>query len=110
MNSAPRGIIAELVLPGEVPLQYYLYTPHSRAPRVLVVCVHGISRNAYEYAATLWPLAEYWGLALVAPLFGDPLFRGYQRLGWDAGSVRADLTLTQMVEAAARLVDVPGDD
>ena len=110
MDSAPPGTIAEQVLPGDVPLRYYLYVPHTRAPRVLVICVHGISRNAYEYVATLWPLAEHWGLALVAPLFDDPPFHGYQRLGWDASTVRADLALTQIVKAAARLVDVPSDD
>jgi len=109
VDSAPRGVIAERVLPGDVPLRYYVYTPYTCAPRVLVVCVHGISRNACEHVTTLWPLAERWGFALAAPLFADPPFHGYQRLGWEAGSIRADLALTQMVEAAARFVDAPHD-
>src|SRR5262250_57193 len=106
MGSAPLGAIAERVLSGDVPLRYYLYTPRECAPRGLVVCVHGISRNACEHVTILWPFAERWGLALAAPLFTDPPFRGYQRLGWAAGSARADLALTQMVEVVARLVDV----
>ena len=110
MGSAPLGAIAERVLLGDVPLRYYLYTPRECAPRGLVVCVHGISRNACEHVTILWPFAERWGLALAAPLFTDPPFHGYQRLGWAAGSARADLALTQMVEVVARLVEVPNDD
>jgi pimeloyl-ACP methyl ester carboxylesterase len=60
---------------------------------LVLVAVHGISRNADEHAAALARLAQRLGCHLVAPLFGRQRFNDYQQLGLSADGVRADLAL-----------------
>ena len=70
-----------------------------RAP--VLVCVHGISRNAEEQARTFHGSARRAGWVVVAPLFDEGAFPDYQRLG--RRGRRADLALLAVLaEVEAR--------
>jgi len=79
-------------------LHCYVFIPEklSDSDRVLV-CVHGVSRNALEQVRLLRPYAERYGFALIAPLFTPTTFRDYQRLGRRGHGPRADLALIRML-------------
>ena len=78
--------------------RYYLYVPRSAGKRPpLLVSVHGISRNAREHAQLLAPMAERYGVIVLAPLFGSRRFPDYQRLGRLKRGPRADLALDRIV-------------
>jgi pimeloyl-ACP methyl ester carboxylesterase len=64
----------------------------------VLVCVHGVSRNALEQIQLLKPLAEQYGFVLVAPLFASGTFRDYQRLGRQGLGPRADLALIRILQ------------
>jgi pimeloyl-ACP methyl ester carboxylesterase len=87
MTEAPRP---ERSTPGERrrlrgdPCQaYWLQVPgsarHPDAP--LLVCVHGISRNAGAHLRAFAPWAQRHGCVLLAPHFSRSRFPDYQRLG-----------------------------
>ncbi|HSO06607.1 MAG TPA: PHB depolymerase family esterase [Pelomicrobium sp.] len=94
---APAGSVLERHLIGEPPLRYFLYVPRSAPARgaPLLVTVHGISRNARQHARMFAPLAERYGVVLVAPLFDADRFPDYQRLGRRGG--RPDLVLADVL-------------
>jgi len=79
-------------------LTYHLLLPRERHPqdRVLV-SVHGVSRNAEEHIELLRPLAERYGVLLVAPVFAADRFRDFQRLGRKGRGPRADLALIRVL-------------
>jgi len=79
-------------------LTYHLLLPRERHPegRVLV-SVHGVSRNAEEHIELLRPLADRYGVLLVAPLFAADRFRDFQRLGRRGRGPRADLALIRVL-------------
>lgn len=87
------------------PLQpYWLFVPESASARgadaPLLVCIHGISRNAGAMARGFMPWARRLGCILVAPHFSARRFPDYQRLGRTARlgpGGRADLTLMRIV-------------
>jgi len=64
----------------------------------VLVCVHGVSRNALEQIQLLRPYAEKYGVALIAPLFTQTGFRDYQRLGRHGHGPRADLALIRILQ------------
>ncbi|MCX7042509.1 MAG: hypothetical protein NT117_07450 [Gammaproteobacteria bacterium] len=77
----PRGRVFVWV-PQSVPeLETLLYFPRSvhDCSRALVT-VHGIARNAMEHALLFSAQAERAGAAIVAPMFSERRFRGYQSL------------------------------
>jgi len=75
-------------------LKYFIYVPKSyRACASQFVSIHGISRNAREHAELFAPLAEQYGVVLVAPIFSRRHFGDYQRLGREGGGRRADHAL-----------------
>ena len=77
---------------------YYLCLPLVRdALAPLLVCVHGISRNAEEHIRHFAPLAQRCGIAVAAPLFQECEFPDYQRLGRSGRGRRADRALNEML-------------
>lgn len=94
-------------------LRYLHYVPKAVARRDLVlVAVHGISRNAMEHALAFQSLADRLGCHLLAPQFDRDAFRDFQLLGLSERGRRADHALQSMladlrrfgVDADARLV------
>lgn len=76
---------------GDSALRYYLYVPRRiRLPASQYFSIHGISRNAGEHARLFAPLAEQYGVVLVAPCFTRRHFGDYQRLGRAGSGRRAD--------------------
>ncbi|VAW77486.1 hypothetical protein MNBD_GAMMA15-2180 [hydrothermal vent metagenome] len=76
---------------GDAALRYFIYVPNKRCEHASqFVSVHGVSRNAREHAETFAPLAEQYGVILVAPVFSRRYFRDYQRLGREGSGRRAD--------------------
>lgn len=93
----PEGKIEIASLPKDR-ADYFLYVPRSlgASPEILVA-VHGISRNAEDYAKLLAPYADIYGVIVIAPYFPREVFRDYQRLGRVGLGRRADHTLEAMV-------------
>lgn len=66
---------------GKSSLRYYLYLPESISKKTQVmVCVHGISRNAKEQLSAFSQQASEEDFVIVAPYFSKKQYRGYQRL------------------------------
>ena len=87
LRAAAKGARVTVISYG--PLQAWCFVPaeldSARAP---MVAVHGISRNAIEHLEAFSPYASQTGRMLIAPLFSQERFDGYQRL--DQGTIRAD--------------------
>ncbi len=84
---------------------YLLYVPTGlRQDSPLLVSIHGISRNASEHVQLFTPLAERYGVALVAPLFTTSRFPDYQRLSCDAGVRHADVVIDRIVAEVSGLL------
>jgi len=86
---------------------YFVYTP----PRVtettrLFVTVHGWSRNAEEHARRFLPLAEKYGVIMIAPLFGSDNSPRYQQLGNRQNNVRADHILDAIITEVSHLTGI----
>jgi poly(3-hydroxybutyrate) depolymerase len=104
------GAIIERRPAGGALTAYYLCLPRGRgAGAPLLVCVHGISRNAEEHMRHFAPLAQAHGVALLAPLFAQPEFPDYQRLGREGRGRRADLALCAILAALHREEGVADD-
>lgn len=84
--------------------RYFLYVPPrvARRPR-LFVTVHGISRNAREHARLFAPLADRYGVVVLAPLFPVRTHDDYQRLGRERDAEHAERILEAMVDEAGKL-------
>lgn len=64
----------------------FYYLPHRLDPaRPAFICVHGISRNALEHVFAFRRKADELGFAVIAPVFDNRDFRGYQTLGSKSG-------------------------
>ena len=97
------GELSGRTAPGEPPLPYFVYLPRAAgrdAP--LLVSVHGISRNAAEHAHGFVEMAERHGVVLAVPLFREPPFADYQRLGRRKKGARADRAVERMVDEIGR--------
>lgn len=67
----------------------------------LLVCVHGIGRNAFQQLeAFSHQVPDHIGI--IAPLFSKARFKHYQQLGYRFPEPRADLALEESLEALAR--------
>lgn len=94
-------------------IRYLHYVP-AGVPRsdLVLVAVHGISRNAMEHAQAFQSLADRLGCHLIAPQFDRSTFRDFQLLGLSERGRRADHALQSMLadlrrfglDADARLV------
>lgn len=108
--SPAAGGVARMPATSDAPA-YDLYLPASRQARArLLVLVHGISRNVHELVSAFRPLADLHGVALVAPLFDEEGYPGYQRLGLGAragGAPRHDLVLRHVLAEARERADLP---
>lgn len=63
-------------------LDYYLYVPSTGGEGApVMVTVHGLSRNARAQVRQFAPLAERYGVVVIAPSFSVTRFPAYQRLG-----------------------------
>ena len=94
----PLNRPAHLVSSSPTGLTYYLYRPRRQSEtRRVMVAVHGVSRNAMEHVELFRPLADSYGVMLIAPLFKPPEFRDYQRLGRRGKGARADLALIRLL-------------
>lgn len=93
--------MADLVIEGTgVPL--FVALPHRARPEAqLLVCVHGISRNADEHLRSFSALAGG-GCAIAAPLFDDEHHPHYQKLGLGYNEPRADWALDAALDALSR--------
>lgn len=102
-----RGSLQKRALEGDPLFQYFLYVPtHAAADAPVFVTVHGISRNAREHAEQFAPLAERYGVVLVAPRFTRKRFPDYQRLGRANRGERADVKLAHVLDEVARVAGV----
>jgi poly(3-hydroxybutyrate) depolymerase len=91
-------------IPGPRPREFFLYRPSTeRAGAPLVVSVHGIARNAAAHGYRLMDEAERYGVVIAAPLFSKERYGQYQQLFDAKNSVRSDLALLDIIDAAARL-------
>lgn len=80
-SAFPRGRVFVWVPETAPELETLLYFPRVvSTPGRALVSVHGIARNAMEHALLFAPEAERWGAAIVAPMFSERRFRGYQTL------------------------------
>lgn len=97
-SHVPSGRVLHRRLSADPRQQYFVSLPRRIAHGVsLLVCVHGISRNAEEHAAAFAERAANRGLVVVAPLFERERFPDYQRLGRRGRGARADLALDAIV-------------
>lgn len=112
-NTGDRDRIRTRRVVSDRSLRYLHYVPRAVTRQDLVlVTVHGISRNAAEHARAFQPLANRLGCHLLAPWFDRRTFRHFQRLGLGESGRRADHALQAMladlcrfgVDADARIV------
>ena len=106
MGAFAQAAPMEAIEPGKVhvrhvtadpALRYFVYLPQKCSGYTSqFVSVHGVSRNAREHAERFSPLAEEYGVVLVAPLFSRRHFCDYQRLGREGGGRRADHAIQQI--------------
>lgn len=86
-------------------LHYFQYTPSRvTANTQVLVAVHGISRNAQKQARLFAEQAERYNVLIIAPLFDQTHYAGYQRLG--LSGQRADLALNQILDEVASKTQV----
>ena len=108
MALLPADGIARTV--AEPPAGCHLFLPDSVNPTTpLLVCVHGISRNAEEHLRGFAPIAAAHGVAVMAPVFAPVPFPDYQRLGRQGKGLRADIVLQSMLQRLARQVGLAAD-
>lgn len=97
----PRGVVTKCTLAGGSGYEYLVYVPADVAEGApVLVSVHGISRNARAHATAFSEFADRYGVIIVAPLFTEQQFPGYQRLGISSrrSGPRPDLVLNAMLE------------
>lgn len=100
MNYAYQGGATQsgALLSFEPGLRYLLSVPKElNEATPVVVCIHGIRRNAQEQFRAFAPLAEQAGWLLLVPLFAADAFPDYQRLGRPGRGGRADLALIELI-------------
>lgn len=98
------GVVQRMHLADTPRTPYFVYVPRRLRPGApMVVSVHGISRNAREHAERFAPFAEASGSVLVAPLFSDERFAGYQRLQPDRRGMSPDALLLRIADEVAAL-------
>ena len=87
-------------------ISYFLYIPNSlKKIDKMLVAVHGISRNALQQAEAYQPLAEQLGMPLIAPIFDQKNFSGFQTLCIGRKGLRADVMLFKVFSEVKRQLD-----
>ena len=89
---------------GKASLRYYLSLPESLSKKTRVmVCIHGISRNAKEQVKAFSQEAGEEDYVIVAPYFSKKHYRGYQRLEMgSAGYTSAEALNTILCDVKKR--------
>ena len=101
-NAFPRGRVFVWIPERAPELETLLYFPHSVAiPTRALVTVHGIGRNAMEHALMFAAQAERAGVAIIAPMFSDRRFRGYQTLRKRRHGLAPELSFETMLDELA---------
>lgn len=91
-------------------IRYITYIPDTvRAESPVMVCMHGISRNAAGHIYGFAPWAERYGFVLVVPLFETKYVAKYQRMARSVFDLRADIILNKIVDEVGRLNGVSTD-
>ncbi|UCF91156.1 MAG: hypothetical protein JSW39_23235 [Desulfobacterales bacterium] len=104
------GRVISRWLDGDPDQSYLLYIPHNAGVGAPVfVTVHGLARHAQEQALSFAPLAERYGMVLVAPLFPRHRFADYQCLGYMGKGERADLALDRIMAEVGFLTGAKTD-
>nr|MDJ0852903.1 hypothetical protein [Myxococcota bacterium] len=104
------GELSPRTAPGAPPLPYFVYVPRAGGSGSrLLVSVHGISRNAAEHAHGFIDAAERYGVVLGLPLFHDPPFSDYQRLGRRKKGARADRAIERLAAEIGRATGARSD-
>lgn len=86
-------------------MRYYLWAhPDPQPAARLLVAVHGISRDARQQIRLLQPEAARQGVSLVAPIFDEVRYAGYQQLGIRGSGNRADQALLAMLADVEELL------
>ncbi len=103
-SAFPSGRVFVWVPEGAPELETLLYFPRSAAkPTRALVSVHGIARNAMEHALLFATEAERTGTAIVAPMFSERRFRGYQTLRKRRHHLAPEQAFERMLEELAQL-------
>lgn len=111
-RAAPKGQIYAKPA-GASALGCFFYSPKERdLLRRPLVCVHGISRNAIEHVYAFRQQADEMGFPIIAPVFDQRDYRGYQTLGsktgWNALVAFEGLLDEIAAEAGGGSVDIFG--
>lgn len=105
MDANPSNIRSMPPLAGAPGAYFFLPdTIEGSSDVPLLICVHGISRNAREQVTSFAPEAAQRGYALLAPHFEEAGFADYQRLGRRGRGPRADLALQNLISSFERHV------
>lgn len=94
-NCLPEpGQATRIVLPAARFMPVNIYRPRNISHvNQLLVCVHGISRNAQQQLEAYKGLSDRLGIWLIAPEFHKSTFPKYQQMAKNADDNRADLAL-----------------
>ena len=105
--TVPRGRRLRRALASDPTQEYILYVPQNHAaPTHVLVCLHGISRNAHEHATVFGELCERSGVVMLVPIFTEDLHKDYQRLGRQGRGNRIDLLLHEFYREVGLLTGV----
>ena len=103
----PRGRRLRRALASDPTQEYIVYVPEGDAvPRQLLVCLHGISRNAHEHATVFGELCDRHDAVMLVPIFTEDLHKDYQRLGRQGRGNRIDLLLHEFYREVGLLTGV----
>jgi pimeloyl-ACP methyl ester carboxylesterase len=113
-DSVARGVVIKRTTPPPQNFDYYLYVPasysadlHESQTNRLLVAVHGLSRDAELQARLFAPLADSRDAVIVAPLFDEERFTGYQQLAADGKTpVRADDALEAILADVKHIIGI----
>ena len=79
-------------------LSYYLFCPENLSSETkVIVCVHGISRDAKQQITAFQQQANNYNHAIIAPLFSKKYYQGYQRLETGAAGYTSSEALNKIL-------------
>jgi len=98
LQAHERGMLLVRSLASDARQWYLLYVPRDLAPEAPpLVLVHGSARDAIELATWGVPVAEAYGAALIAPVFGVERHGRFQDFGQRGSRGRAEEALDAML-------------
>lgn len=102
-DALARGEVHVCRLADDPSFEYLAYVPHTAARKApMLVTVHGISRNARQHMRLMLPLAERYGVVLLAPRFPRARFPAYQQLSPSLDGRRPDMLVRKAARELAR--------